>query len=382
MGEAGIDGWLLYDFRRSNPLACKFLEILPGQLLSRRFFYFIPVNGPPIKIVSSVENPLKALPGEEKIFKSWEMLHSLLKATLENKKKIAMEYSPLAATPEISKVDAGTVELIRSFGNTVVSSGNLLQEFTCVWDTHKWEAHQKAAHALDRIAEETWQWITAAIKGQKKINEYDVQQWILQRIQAADCQTDHPPICAVNAHSADPHYEPLPGQSSVIREGDFILIDLWCKGNQPHSVYGDITRVGVAAKQPTEKQAVVFAVVKEAQDAAIAFVKKQYQAKRPMRGFEIDDVSRQVIEKAGYGEFFLHRTGHNIDESDHGPGAHIDNLETHDERLLLPGTCFSIEPGIYLKNEFGVRLECDVYLSPEGHAIVTGGQQDRIVKLL
>lgn len=373
-----IDGWLLYDFRRSNLLACRFLEISSTQLLTRRFFYWIPQAGDPLKLISAVEDPLGHLPGKEVKFRSWTELHAALKC-IEGCKKVAMEYSPDGATPEISRVDGGTIDLIRKQGCQVVSSGNLLQEFTCVWDAAKWDSHKKAAHVLDTIASEAWEWIKVRLQGGVPVREYEVQQWMLQRMEHYDCVTEHPPICAVNAHSGNPHYEPTAENSSLIREGDWILIDLWCKFKEENAVYADITRVAVAAHKASPKQQEVFTIVQKAQAAALQFVKERY-TKQPLHGYEVDRVCRQVIEKAGYGPFFLHRTGHNIDESDHGAGAHLDDLETHDERELLPSSCFSIEPGIYLP-EFGVRLEYDVFLHPEGEVIVTGGIQEKIVAL-
>ena len=374
-----MDGWLLYDFRRSNPPACRFLEIPETTLLTRRFFYWIPKSGEPVKIVSTVENPLEALPGKELRFRSWQDLELVLAETLKGSATVAMEYSPFCAVPEVSKVDGGTVDLVRRAGPEVVSSGDLLQELNAVFDENKWRLQQEAAHILDRIAEDTWQWIAKQLD--KGISEYDVQQRMLGQMKENNCITNHPPICAVNAHSSDPHYAPSKENSSIIKKGDFILIDLWCKKNVPHATYGDITRVAIASNAPGEKHQKIFDCVKEAQSKALAFVTERYESGKPISGFEVDRVCRQVIEDAGYGESFLHRTGHNIDEDDHGPGAHIDDLETHDTRKLLPGTCFSIEPGIYLKGEFGVRLEYDVFLHPEGKVIVTGGIQEQIVRL-
>lgn len=372
--QQNIDGWLLYDFRRSNALACRFLDIAPEQLLSRRFYYWIPQEGDPIKIVSSVENPLGHLPGKTVVFRSWEELEKSLHEVLSSSQTVAMEYSPFGAVPEVSRVDGGTIELIRKYVPQIVSSGDLLQEFTSVWDEKKWQSHLFAASVLDGIANQTWDWIRKQVD--KGITEYDVQQWMLRAMEEKGGMTDHPPICAVNAHSADPHYAPLAKTSSKIMRGDFILIDLWCKSKEKGAVYADITRMGAFA--PTPKQLEVFEIVKRAQSTALAFVKERYSRKQPLHGYEVDRVCRNVIGEAGYQEHFLHRTGHNIDELDHGPGAHLDDLETHDLRLLLPGTCFSIEPGIYLKGEFGVRLEYDVFLHPEGEVIVSGGIQEGI----
>lgn len=379
--QSGWDGWMLYDFRRCNPMACRFLEIPNEALLTRRFFYWIPVEGSPVKIVSSVENPLKNLPGQEVIFHSWMELEQSLESVLKGTKQVAMEYSPRGAVPEVSRVDAGTVDLVRSFSQEVVSSGNLLQEFTAVWDEERWNMHQEAATVLEYIAEDAWQWIKHHLEENKEITEYDVQQRMLKEMHRHECITNHPPICAVNAHSSDPHYEPQKSSSALIQKGDWILIDLWCKRNCKRAVFADITRVAVAKKEPSQREQEIFDVVKKAQQTALDFVKQCYQQGHPFYGFEVDRVCRRIIETAGYGAYFVHRTGHNIDEEDHGPGAHLDDLETHDARQLLPGTCFSIEPGIYLKGEFGVRLEYDVYLNPDGKVTVTGGIQKEIKSL-
>lgn len=375
-----IDGWLLYDFRRSNPLALKVLEIPHGQLLTRRFFYYVVQSGSPIKIVSSVENPLKYLPGRTEVYHSWQELHTLLKAHIKG--KVAMEYSPFGATPEVSKVDGGTIDLIRSFGVEVVSSGDLLQEFTSLLTKEKLESHKRAANFLDKLAAKTWKWIKDQYEGRHPITEFDVQKFMLKEMEKNGFTTDHPPICAVNEHSADPHYSPEMESSSPIKKGDFILIDLWCKENHPGAVYGDITRVGILDNKVQEEIEKVFLVVKKARDAAFGFIKKRLVDGASIMGFEIDRVCRDVIESEGYGSDFLHRTGHNIEESDHGPGAHLDDLETHDTRHILPRSCFSIEPGIYLKGKFGVRLECDVYISENYEMIVTGGVQKEVERLL
>lgn len=288
-----------------------------------------------------------------------------------------MEYSPRNALPAISKVDAGTVELIRSLGVEVVSSANLLQSR---WDEHKWQSHLAAAAALDAIAAETWEWIPRRLTD--GLTEYAVQQFILERLAARDCLSDDPPICAVNAHSADPHYVPPKEGSAGIQKGDFILIDLWCRKRGEGTVYADITRVGVAAQKPTARQEEIFGIVREAQEAATDLVRERFAQKRPLMGWEVDQAAREVIQRSGYGDFFIHRTGHNIDMRDHGPGAHMDNYETHDDRVVLPLTCFSIEPGIYLPGEFGVRLEYDLFVHADGRCQVTGGIQTGIETLV
>lgn len=378
--QFGWSGWLLYDFRRSNDLACRFLEISKETLLTRRFYYWIPTSGEPVKIVHRIESyVLDHLPGENLSYSSFGELEQILEAVLKGHSHVAMEFSPRNAIPTISKVDAGTVDLIRDFGVTVESSANLLQQYTSVWTPEQLDSHMEASEILQATVEKAWQMIAKAIKNNEKIDEADVQRFILSEFERNGCIADDPPICAVNANSANPHYSPSGHSAKELKPGDFVLIDVWCKKNIPHAVYADITRVAVIADSPTQKQQAIFDVVKAGRDAAIALVKQRLEARAPVMGWEVDQVCREVIVEAGYGHYFTHRTGHNIGERDHGDGANIDNFETKDFRLLLPGTCFSIEPGIYLPGEFGVRLEDDVYLDLDGKRLhVTKGQQQEI----
>lgn len=381
--EQGIEGWLLFDFRRSNPLAYDFLEIPPSVFSTRRFFYWIPQEGDPIKIVSLIEPyTLDHLPGIKQLYRGWQELEQVLFCLVDKKNKIAMEYSPCNALPAVSRVDAGTVELVQRGGATVVSSANLLQRYTSLWSSEQLESHVAAAKILEEIVDQTWAWIGSAVKRGDPLNEYQVQQFMLRAMEESDCQTDHPPTCAVNAHSADPHYYPGPQQATLIHPGDFILLDLWCKQKKPRAIYADITRVGVAASRPTGRQQEIFNLVKEARDRATFFIRDQHEKHLPMQGWQVDQVCRSYLEERGYGQYFIHRTGHHIGEDVHGPGANLDNLETHDYRELLPGTGFSVEPGIYLPGEFGVRLEYDLYLHPSGQVSVTGGVQEEVVCLL
>lgn len=377
--EQEIDGWLLYDFRRNNDLACHFLEIPKTQLLSRRFFYWIPKNGEPIKIVHAIENRvLNHLPGDVFSYQTWNELENLVGSVLKESRKIVMEYSPRNAIPYVSKVDAGTMDIVRGFGVEVISSADLLQQYTSVWNVEKWESHFAAARVLENTVEKVWDLISTSLKNNKNLTEYQVQQFMLNEFEEQGCITADAPICCVNANSANPHYCPDAKSSCSIRQGDFILIDLWCKQKRPNAVYADITRVGVAAREPTKRQNEIFEIVKRAQEAALMLVERRFAESIPVLGCEVDACCRDVIEKAGYGEFFIHRTGHNIDENDHGNGANIDSLETQDYRRLISGTCFSIEPGIYLPGEFGVRLEYDVFIHTDGKIQVTGGIQHAI----
>lgn len=371
-----LDGWLFFDFRRSNDLACKLLEIPHDLLITRRFFYWVPRDGMPVKVVHRIEkHSLDHLPGNVVEYSTWQELEQRLATILKGCSSIAMEYSPKNAIPTVSKVDAGTLEMIRSLGVQVESSADLLQEFTSVWTEQQLALHQAAAEILQKSVEKAWKLIAEAVSTQRIVTEYDVQQFLLAEFKSHQCVCDDPPICAVNAHAADPHYAPNRVNSSPIRKGDFVLIDLWGKKNCLAAVYADITRVGVCG-QPTEKHQHIFGVVKRARDAAFELLNKRLHEGKAIRGWEVDEVCRRVIIEAGFGQFFPHRTGHNIGERDHGEGANIDNFETRDERLLIPGTCFSIEPGIYLPGEFGVRLEDDVYLSKDGKSLqITPGVQ-------
>lgn len=374
--QNNLDGWLLYDFRRTNDLACQFLKIPHDKLLTRRFFYWIPKEGHPIKIVHAIESTsLDHLPGKVLKYRSWQELENAVTEVLRNSKKIAMEYSPRNAIPYVSKVDAGTMDVVKGVGVEVVSSADLLQTYTSTWSSEQFESHLIAAEVLSDTFDKAWALIAKKLG---KITEYEVQQFILEEFAAQQCVTEDPPICAVNAHSADPHYVPTAGKSTFIKPNDFILIDLWCKQNKPNAVYADITRVGVGAAAPTQEQQKIFDIVKKARNSGTHLVIERFQAGLPVKGYEVDIACRQVIDKEGFGEFFIHRTGHSIGIQDHWVGANIDSLETKDERLLLPNTCFSIEPGIYLPDNFGVRLEYDLYIHSDGKVEITGGIQQSL----
>lgn len=380
--EQRVDGWLIYDFHRRNNLACYFLGIPNDQMLSRRFFYWIPKNGTPIKILHRIEmHAISNWPGLTKEYLSWQSLEKTLKQTLKGMKKIAMEYSPKNAIPYISMVDAGTVELVESFNVEVISSAEILSQFTSVLNEDQIAMQASAGKHLDWVASETWRYIKNAVDSRKTITEYDVQQYILSKIEDHGYVTEGAPICAVNEHSADPHYLPLPKGSKEIRKGDFVLIDLWCKLNKPKAVFADITRVAVLRNKGTKRELEIFKIVREAQLAATQFIRSRIVQGQDIQGYEVDDVCRSVIRDAGFGEHFIHRTGHSIDINLHGNGTHIDNLEMHDERLLLPGMCFSVEPGIYLPGEFGVRLEYDIIIRKHQKMDVSGGEEDSLLCL-
>lgn len=381
--DENVEGWLLYDFKGNNPLAHSFLEIHHDKFVTRRFFYWIPKKGDPIKIVPLIEPyTLDHLPGIKWFYRTWMELERLLFSIAGENGKIAMEYSPSNSLPTISIVDAGTIELIKKGGAQVISSANILQKYTSVLNEEQVKSHFAAASVLQNIINAAWDFIRDALKKKTTLTEYQVQQFILEEMFSHGCTTDHPPICAVNANSADPHYSPQKMTAASIKPNDFVLIDLWCKQKNPQAVFADVTWVGVAAAKPTPKQQEIFALVKKARDEGTKFIQERLKAKQPIQGWEVDQKCRDVVEAGGYGDFFIHRTGHNLGIELHGSGANLDNYETHDFRQLLPGTCFTIEPGIYIPQEFGVRLEYDIYLTPELEMKITGGIQENIICLM
>ncbi|HEY4255487.1 MAG TPA: M24 family metallopeptidase [Chlamydiales bacterium] len=378
--ERKLDGWLLYDFHRSNELAHRFLSIPSSHMVTRRFFYWIPVEGEPVKLVHAIEaQALDHCPGEKRIYASWQALEEELKCLVQGKKKIAMEYGKI---PYVSKVDGGTVDLVRSMGVDVVSSGDFLLYFTSVLTKKQMESQKRAATLLNQLVQGVWHWIRKALHEKQELTEYQIQQWLLERFKEHKLITDAPPIVALNAHSADPHFETPRHGASKIQNGDLLLIDLWAKEETEEAIYGDLTKVAVAAIAPTLKQQEIFHLVRSAQKASIALVRERFAKKEPLQGWEVDEAARTLIRNAGHAEHFIHRTGHNIETHLHGSGTHMDNLEMHDTRPLLPMTCFSVEPGIYLPGEFGVRLESDVLVYKDGTVEVTGGEQDRLECLL
>ncbi len=370
--EHTLDGWLFYDFRGSDPLGYRVLLLDPTMHVTRRWYYWIPAQGHPQKLLHRIEpHVLDGLPGRSSVYVSWDQQRQLLGHLLNGSRRIAMQYSPMNAVPYVSRVDAGTMELVRSFGVEVVSSGDLIQLFEARWTDRQLESHQYAAGELRRIVDETFDHVREAVTRGKDLTEYAVQQFILSRIGDAGMVTASAPIAAVNAHSADPHYGPAAAGSSTVRRDDLLLIDLWAKQAAAGSVYADITWTAYAGARVPEKHRTVFDIVRQGRDAALEFVRTQMQAGQRPFGYEVDSACRRVIQAAGYGDQFVHRTGHSIGEEVHGNGANIDGLETQDTRRLMPRTCFSIEPGIYLPGEFGIRSELDVFLT-ERDALVFG----------
>ncbi|HVS39905.1 MAG TPA: M24 family metallopeptidase [Gemmataceae bacterium] len=382
--QLGFDGWLLYDFRGLNVLARRVLGLPTDAMLSRRWFYFVPAQGEPRKLLHRIEpHALDHLPGAARSYLRWQELeagvatllgHGLQTMPQQAARRVAMEYVPRNANPYVSRVDAGTIELVRSNGVEVVPSGDLVQLFEACWDEEQWAMHLEAAKHTNTAYDAAFGFIAERVRRNGAVRETEVQQRILDHFKQHSLFTDHPPIVGVGPHSGDPHYEPAAGpHDTAMKEGDFVLIDLWAKLDRPRAVYSDLTRVGFIGKEVPAKYEEIFRIVARARDAAIDRVRTAYAKGEPLQGWQVDRAAREVIEKAGYGEAFCHRTGHSIGQETHGNGANMDDLETHEERRVLPRTCFSIEPGIYLP-EFGVRSEVNVYIDKDRKVHVTGGE--------
>ena len=371
--EAGCDGWLLYDFRGQNLLAQRVAGVMPK--LSRRWFYFVPATGEPRKLVHAIEPAsLDHLPGGDKtVYRRWQDLEAGVGKLVSGAKRVAMEYSERNANPYIGRVDAGTIELVKSFGCTIVASGDLIQQFEAVWDDDQEKSHFEAAKLCRAAYDVAFDFIASEIKSKGKVLETVVQARIMKHFADSGMTTYSPPIVGVGPHSGDPHFDTSTETDTPIERGSWVLIDLWAKMNRPRAVYADYTRVAYVGGTVPEQYTKIFNIVAAARDAGIKCAKDAFAAGKPLQGWEIDNATRDVIEKAGYGEYFTHRTGHNIGQEVHGNGAHIDGLETRDDRRIIRRTCFSIEPGIYLP-EFGVRSEVDVYIDKDGKVHVTGGE--------
>jgi len=380
--ERNIGGWLFCDFHHRDHLAYRVLGLSMERMTTRRWFYYIPARGEPKKLVHSVEKgKLDALPGSMKVYLAWEQLHASLKSMLGPKKIIAMQYSPKNNIPAVSLVDAGTIELIRSFGHKVVSSADLVQLFEAVIDEQGYSSHREAAALVDRIRAEAFARIGEGVRTGNDVSELEVTRFIMDRFTQEGLTTADAPIVGSNEHPADPHFEATPENSRPFKMGDTVLIDLWAKKNSPGAIYYDITWVGYIGGTPPAKYQEIFDVVVKARDAAIALVKEKFAKKQACYGWQLDDAARDVIKKAGYGKYFVHRTGHSIGEETHGNGGNIDNLETRDDRLLMPGCCFSIEPGIYLEGSMAARTEVNIFIRHDGVPEVTGEMQQVLVRI-
>ena len=390
---AKLDGWLFYDFRGSDPLALRILRLDSHAVGSRRWFYYIPASGEPTKLVHSIERyKLDALPGKRLVYRGWEELRTHLGATVNGyppgekprnavSRRIAMQYSPMNDIPYMSRVDAGTIEQVRSCGAEVVTSAELVQQFEAVWTPAQKQSHIEASDKTHLIILEAFAEIARRIRANEPVTEYDIQQFIVRRWDQEGLIPE-PGIVAVNANSANPHYAPTSEVTLPIKRGDFVLIDIASKLKKPGAVFTDQTWTGYVGDTVPEEFTRIFNIVREARDSAVEFVRKNVRAGKFVRGAEIDDVSRGVIQRAGYAEQFTHRTGHSIGEEGHGNGVNIDNFETRDSRRLIPGIAFSIEPGIYLEGKFGVRSEIDVYVGEKDIEVTGQPIQTEILPIL
>ncbi len=377
---ARLDGWLFYDFRGRDPIAHRILG-LPNAMRTRRWFYFVPAKGIPKKLVHKIETQsLVTLPGETLYYSGQDELRKNVKKILRRAKNLAMQYSPKNAIPYVAMVDAGTVELVKSCGVKVLTSADLVQKYEACWTPQQLQSHLEAGKSIDRIVREAFALAAKGVREGKPLTEVALQQWILAEFEKDDITTDEGPDVAVNAHASDPHYAPSNERPTEIREGDLLLLDVWGKLRFSGSVYYDVAWVGYLGAKVPEKFAKVFKVIVRARDNAVALIQSSIAAGKPPQGWQVDRAARKVIERAGYGKYFIHRTGHNIGQTVHGNGVNMDGFETHDSRHLIPGTCNSVEPGIYLP-EFGMRSEVNVYVG-NGEARVTGAVQKEVLALL
>ena len=375
--ERNIDAWLFYDHNRRDPIGYRVLGLPDNLMVTRRWYYLVPAEGEPTKLVHKIEaGHLDSLPGIKKRYSAWQELFEGLKTMLANHRDIAMQYSPNNIVFTVSLVDAGTIDMIRGMGKNVVSAADLIALFEATLSDEQIKTHFAARDLIDPITKAAFQEIGRRVRN-GGTTEHEMQQWIMEAFARDGLITDDPPIVAANANSGNPHYEPSADHPVRLREGDFVLLDIWAKQNKPGAAYYDITWTGVIGKAPSDRQRQVFEVVRNGRNAGVEKVKNAITAGQPICGWEVDRVTRDRIEQAGFGEYFIHRTGHSIGTEVHSNGANMDDLEIHDERRILPNTLFSIEPGVYLP-EFGVRSEVNVLVRPKG-AEVTGKIQDEIV---
>jgi Xaa-Pro dipeptidase len=376
-----IDGWLFCDHHHRDPIASRILGLDGNGMATRRWFYFIPSKGEPRKLVHRIEaGALDSLGGHKQVYSSWQELHKALRKLLTGSRTIAMQYSPDNNIPYIGLVDAGTVELVRKLAKKVVTSADLVQKFEAAWTTEQLESHLEAGKIVDRITRAAFERAAAFVRDGGPLTEFELQQWILERFRANGLTTAEPPIAAVQPNNGNPHYEPTAAITRPIRAGDLLLLDIWAKSNRPGSVYYDITWIGYLGERVPDSYAKIFRILREARDRAVDFVGESVANGRQIHGWEVDRIARETIRKAGYAKYFVHRTGHSIGQEVHGNGANMDGLETRDDRKIVPCTCFSIEPGIYLP-EFGMRSEVNVYVG-EREARVTGAIQQEILPIL
>jgi Xaa-Pro dipeptidase len=377
----GLDGWLLYDFNGSNPIAARLAGLKNGtHITTRRWYYLIPASGSPRALVHAIErHNLDALPGEKETYAGREQLAAGLDRLLRGVNRVAMEYSPQAAIPYLSRVDAGTAEMVRARGVNIVSSGDLVQRFEASWTPEQYAQHMRASDALYRIKDRAFDSVRRALKQGQRTTEHDLQQQMVQWFEDEGLVSDSAPDVALGANAGNPHYLPLPHGSAVIVPNRILLLDLWGKVREPGAVFADITWVGFTGAGVPDEAARAFDAIVRARDAAAALVEESAMTGRELHGWEVDRAARDVLEQAGYGQHILHRTGHSLGETVHGNGVHLDDYETHDDRRILPGTGFTIEPGLYF-DTFGVRTEINVFRR-ERDAVVSGPRQMALVSL-
>jgi Xaa-Pro dipeptidase len=374
----GLDGWLFFDHHHRDPLAYRILGLSDSLHVTRRWYYFIPATGEPRKLVHRIEaGHLDGLPGSKALYSRWQEHRQGLHELLSGAKRIAMQYSPECAIFYVSLVDAGTIELVRAAGVDIASSVDLVQHFEARWTSSQLESHLEAGRRVDRVRTEAFDRIAALHRGGQRVGEYDIQQFIATRFREEGLVFDSEAIVAVNENASNPHYSPDARVNREIRSGDSVLIDMWAKLDRPESTYYDITWMGFCGPDPSSRHQNSFEILRDARDKGVERVKSGKAKGEDLRGFHVDDAVRGHIESKGFGEYFVHRTGHSIGTEVHGSGANMDNFELHDIRRVSPWTCFSIEPGIYLP-EFGMRTEVNVFVEEAG-ARVTGAIQDRLV---
>jgi len=375
--DRNLDAWLFYDHHHRDPIAYRVLGLSPNLMVTRRWFYLIPAEGEPRKLVHKIEaRHLDSLPGEKRAYAAWQELFDGLKHLLSNHRDIAMQYSPNNGIFTISLVDGGTLDLIRGLGKNIVSSGDLVAQFEATLTDDQIQSHFAARDAVDKITAGAFQEIGRRARN-GGTNEFEMQKWILEAFRRENLMAADPPVVAVNKNSGDPHYGPSSTNSAAIRDGDFVLLDIWAKKNEPRAVYYDITWTGFLGKAPSDRVQEIFQVVRDARDAGTKFVQDSIAAGKTIAGYQVDQTVRSKIKLSGLGNHFVHRTGHSIGTEVHANGANMDDLEVHDERRILPNSIFSIEPGIYFP-EFGVRSEINM-LVRSGQAEVTGRIQNEVV---
>ena len=384
---AHLDGWLFYDHHGRDALAYTILGLPPAVHVTRRWYYLIPAHGTPRKLVHRIESGrLDTLPGDKHEYSSWQELEANLAHILEGTTALALQYSPRNAIMYVSMVDAGTVELLRDLGKQIHTSADLVAAFQAVLSPAQIDTHFAAQQRLDRIVAAVWPEIRARITAHGQTDEYSIVTWLQEAMRREGLAWEHGPNVSAGPNSADSHYDPTPASSRPIHDGDFLLLDIWGRLNQPGSIWYDITWTAVVGREPTGREQVVFTAVRDARDAAIHAVTQAFATQQPIAGWQADDAARAVLTARGFGLAFTHRTGHNIATELHGAGAHLDNLETHDERRILPHTCFSVEPGAYFPRAtdgnpaFGVRSEVNMITYPN-RALVTGALQTDLIRI-